>query len=115
MLYSSLSMTDGFEIVPSALDQFEAAGVATALQHSALERSRAGARHLMCAPVVQRLARDSRLVAIAARFVGPAAVPFRTTLFDKSTANNWAGCLAPGHCAPSARTPLHSRLGTVVD
>jgi ectoine hydroxylase-related dioxygenase (phytanoyl-CoA dioxygenase family) len=43
----------------------------------------------MNVPVVQRIAHDSRLVAIAARFVGPAAIPFRATLFDKSTANNW--------------------------
>lgn len=40
-------------------------------------------------PLVQQLARDSRLVTIAARFVGPEAVPFRATLFDKSSANNW--------------------------
>lgn len=86
---SSFSMTDGFEIVPSVLDQSEAADAATALQDSAPERSRAGARHLMNVPVVQRIAHDSRLVAIAARFVGPAAIPFRATLFDKSTANNW--------------------------
>ncbi len=44
---------------------------------------------LMHVPVVQRIAHDSRLVTIAARFVGPEAVPFRATLFDKSRANNW--------------------------
>jgi hypothetical protein len=86
---SSLRMTDGFEIVPSVLDQSEAADAATALQDSALKRSRAGARHLISVPVVQQLARESRLVTIAARFVGPEAVPFRATLFDKSSANNW--------------------------
>jgi hypothetical protein len=86
---SSLRMTDGFEIVPSVLDQSEAADAATVLQDPALKRSRAGARHLMSVPVVQQLARDSRLVTIAARFVGPEVVPFRATLFDKSPANNW--------------------------
>lgn len=89
LLNSSLSMADGFEIVPSVLDQAEAADVGTMLQHSTLARSRAGARHLMHVPLVQQLARDSRLVTIAARFVGPKAVPFRATLFDKSPANNW--------------------------
>jgi hypothetical protein len=88
-LNSSLSMGNGFEIVPSVLDQSEAADVATVLEHSTLERSRAGARHLMHVPAVQQLARDGRLVTIAARFVGPEAVPFRATLFDKSPAHNW--------------------------
>jgi ectoine hydroxylase-related dioxygenase (phytanoyl-CoA dioxygenase family) len=88
-LNSYLGMTNGFEIVPNVLDQSEAANVATELQRSTLERSRAGARHLMHVPVVQRIAHDSRLVTIAARFVGPAAKPFRATLFDKSPANNW--------------------------
>jgi ectoine hydroxylase-related dioxygenase (phytanoyl-CoA dioxygenase family) len=88
-LNSYLGMTNGFEIVANVLDQSEAASVAIELQHSTLERSRAGARHLMHVPVVQRIAHDSRLVAIAARFVGPASVPFRATLFDKSPANNW--------------------------
>jgi ectoine hydroxylase-related dioxygenase (phytanoyl-CoA dioxygenase family) len=88
-LNSSLSTTNGFEIVASVLDRSEAATVATGLQYSTLERSRAGARHLMRVPLVQQLARDSRLVTIAARFVGPEAVPFRATLFDKSAANNW--------------------------
>jgi ectoine hydroxylase-related dioxygenase (phytanoyl-CoA dioxygenase family) len=84
-----MSMTDGFEIVPSVLDQSETADVASVLQHSILERTRAGARHLMHVPVVQQLARDARLVMIAARFVGREAIPFRATLFDKSPANNW--------------------------
>jgi ectoine hydroxylase-related dioxygenase (phytanoyl-CoA dioxygenase family) len=43
----------------------------------------------MHVPLVQQLARDSRLLTIAARFVGPEAVPFRATLFDKSPASNW--------------------------
>ena len=85
----NLSIRNGFEIVPSVLDQSEAANVATELQHSTLVRSRAGARHLMRVRLVQQLARDSRLVTIATRFVGPETVPFRATLFDKSSANNW--------------------------
>jgi len=88
-LNSYLRITNGFEIVPNVLDQSEAANVATELQHSTLERGRAVARHLMHVPVAQRIAHDSRLVAIAARFVGPAAIPFRATLFDKSPGNNW--------------------------
>jgi hypothetical protein len=32
---------------------------------------------------------DPRLVAIASRYIVPAAIPFRATLFDKSPDNNW--------------------------
>ena len=39
-------------------------------------------------PVVDRVAHDPRLVAIASRFLVPAAIPFRATLFDKSPDNN---------------------------
>jgi ectoine hydroxylase-related dioxygenase (phytanoyl-CoA dioxygenase family) len=82
-------ITSGFEIVPAVLDRNEIAEVAAALQGWGVERSRAGARHLMRHPVVQQVARDPRLVALASRFLGPSAVPFRATLFDKSPDKNW--------------------------
>jgi ectoine hydroxylase-related dioxygenase (phytanoyl-CoA dioxygenase family) len=82
-------ITSGFEIVPALLDRDEIADVAAALQGEGVERSRAGARHLMRHPVVQQVARDPRLVALASRFLGPSAVPFRATLFDKSPDKNW--------------------------
>jgi Phytanoyl-CoA dioxygenase (PhyH) len=82
-------ITSGFEIVPAVLDRSEIAMIADALHREALERSRAGARHLMRSPVVRQLARDPRLRTIAARFVGTTAEPFRATLFDKSPARNW--------------------------
>ena len=81
--------TSGFEIVPSVLARTEIASIAEALQGKSLDRSRAGARHLMHHPVVDRIAHDPRLVAIAGRFLAPAAIPFRATLFDKSPDNNW--------------------------
>jgi ectoine hydroxylase-related dioxygenase (phytanoyl-CoA dioxygenase family) len=40
-------------------------------------------------PVVQQVARDPRLVALASRFLGPSAISFRATLFDKSPDKNW--------------------------
>lgn len=46
-------MTTGFEIVPAVLHRHEIAVVAGALQQEGLERSRAGARHLMRYPIVQ--------------------------------------------------------------
>lgn len=79
----------GFQVVRSVLDRTEIARIAEALQSETIDRSRAGARHLMHHSVVDRVARDPRLVAIASRFVVPTASPFRATLFDKSPDNNW--------------------------
>jgi ectoine hydroxylase-related dioxygenase (phytanoyl-CoA dioxygenase family) len=82
-------ITDGFEIVRSVLQGHEIADVAASVEEEGLERSRAGARHLMRHTVVQRVAHDNRMVAIASRFLGPSAIPFRATLFDKSPHHNW--------------------------
>ncbi len=60
-------------------------GLAVAERH----RSRAGMRHLMSVTVVRELAYDPRLMAIARGAVGPTALPFRATLFDKSAQANW--------------------------
>jgi ectoine hydroxylase-related dioxygenase (phytanoyl-CoA dioxygenase family) len=45
-------------------------------------------------PAVSRVAIDSRLLAIARAFLGTNPIPYRATLFDKSTAQNW---LVPWH------------------
>src|SRR5678816_4367106 len=60
-----------------------------ALAAASVERTRAGARHVLKVPAVRALAVDSRLVEIARQFVGPTPVPFRATLFDKSPMANW--------------------------
>ena len=59
------------------------------LAGTALQRTKAGARHLLRVPVIRDLSADPRLIAIAREFVGPTAVPFRATLFDKSPTANW--------------------------
>ena len=60
-----------------------------ALSAAVLDRTRAGARHVLNVPIVHDLSRDPRLMEIARGFVGSAAVPFRATLFDKSPNANW--------------------------
>jgi ectoine hydroxylase-related dioxygenase (phytanoyl-CoA dioxygenase family) len=40
-------------------------------------------------PAVRELSADSRLLTIARQFVGPGAIAFRATLFDKSPTANW--------------------------
>lgn len=81
--------TAGFEVFPAVMDRAEIVRLAEAFQDEAIHRSRAGARHLMHHPVVGCAARDSRLIAIASRFLDASAIPFRATLFDKSSDNNW--------------------------
>jgi hypothetical protein len=63
--------------------------VLTALSTATLDRTRAGARHVLSVPIVHDLSRDARLIEIAKGFVGSAAIPFRATLFDKSSGRNW--------------------------
>ena len=68
-------------------------------------RSRAGARHLMSHPAVQRIAHDQRLLKLARATLGPGAVPYRATLFEKSGRSNW---LVVWH--QDTALPLASRL-----
>ena len=52
-------------------------------------RSQAGIRHLMSYPSVASLASDHRLLKIARQALGDKAVPYRATLFEKSTNAKW--------------------------
>jgi hypothetical protein len=81
--------TRGFAIAPGVFDASEIDSILTALDHHPLQRSRAGARHAMTNPVVAELVQDARLLGIACRVLGPYAVPYRATLFDKSPESNW--------------------------
>jgi hypothetical protein len=76
--------SDGFAIVQRVFEDREIDSLAEALARASLSRSRAGARHAMSNPVVANLARDVRLMNVAQEVLGPEAVPFRATLFDKS-------------------------------
>jgi hypothetical protein len=71
-----------------AVALFSAGTRYTAGEASPLTRSRAGARQLIH-PAVSDVANPPRLLAIASGFLGPSAVPYRATLFDKSSARNW--------------------------
>lgn len=89
MLISNDATAQGFAIVEAVLDGKEVAELARTLERSDLDRSRAGARHLMNHPAVSAAAADPRMVAIAERFLGETAIPYKATLFDKSPARNW--------------------------
>ena len=82
-------MSAGFSVHPAVFAPAEISTLATSLESTVLERTRAGARHLMGIAAVRRLAEDPRLLAIARNFLGSEACPFRATLFDKSPDANW--------------------------
>jgi hypothetical protein len=79
----------GFSINHQVFERRDMFRALDALAEAAIARTRAGARHVLVVPVVLELATDSRLLKIAARFIGSSPVPFRATLFDKSPASNW--------------------------
>ena len=79
----------GFSIAEGVFTRSDMALVLEGLSAVELQRTKAGARHVLAVPVVQELALDPRLVKIATEFVGLGPVPFRATLFDKSPSANW--------------------------
>lgn len=79
----------GYALIEDVFSQTETQGVRETLSCTSLDRTKAGARHVLSVPVVRDMAVDSRLLAIAREFVGRGAAPFRATLFDKSPTANW--------------------------
>ena len=79
----------GYSVVEQVFARSEMAVIIQELSAANLERTKAGARHVLRVPAVRALADDPRMRSIAREFVGPAAVPFRATLFDKSSNANW--------------------------
>jgi hypothetical protein len=87
--HDQLNPNDGYSICDHVFSPTEMDRVGEALAVATVERTKAGARHVLGVPAVRALATDSRLLDIASRFVGPAPTPFRATLFDKSPTSNW--------------------------
>ncbi len=79
----------GFAVVPNVLASAEIHQLASELNPASLTRSRAGIRHAMKYPAVAATARDPRLCDLARTVLGPEALPYRATLFDKSPGSNW--------------------------
>jgi ectoine hydroxylase-related dioxygenase (phytanoyl-CoA dioxygenase family) len=80
---------DGFAVIQAVLSSDETDALARNLASQALQRSRAGARHILAVPAVAALARDPRLIELAANVLGCEPLPFGATLFDKSPDANW--------------------------
>ena len=80
---------EGHRIVDGVFTPSEMRQIWTDVSAADLERGKAGARHLLRLPVVRALSTDMRMLELARGFLGPGAVPFRATLFDKSPDANW--------------------------
>jgi len=80
---------DGYTIIPDIFSSVETDEVALRIQNANFPRSRAGARHLMHYEFISAIAGDARLMAVVRGILGPTALPFRATLFDKSPDANW--------------------------
>jgi ectoine hydroxylase-related dioxygenase (phytanoyl-CoA dioxygenase family) len=79
----------GYSITEEVLSSRECDVLTAALANGERPRMRAGARNLMRIPEIAALARDDRLLQLAAEVLGGRAVPFRATLFAKSGRANW--------------------------
>jgi ectoine hydroxylase-related dioxygenase (phytanoyl-CoA dioxygenase family) len=79
----------GFAIAPEVIAPREADLILCELESAELNRSRAGARHILGLLAVERLAKDKRVLSLAQDVLGPNTLPFRATLFDKSPGSNW--------------------------
>jgi ectoine hydroxylase-related dioxygenase (phytanoyl-CoA dioxygenase family) len=79
----------GFAILPDILSPLEGERLIKDLERSELKRSKAGMRHAIRHPAVAALAREPRLLNIAKQILGPEALPFHATLFNKSPQANW--------------------------
>ena len=79
----------GIALIPEVLTREEVAILLSTLQNWAFRHSRAGIRHLTSNDIVAELARDPRILAIAGSILSGDAIPFRATLFDKSSDANW--------------------------
>lgn len=82
-------MDDGYEIILDVLSTSEVERLVASLDTVPLDRSRAGARHLLRHPPIEAVARSAPLTSIASRILGDAARPHSATLFDKSPQANW--------------------------
>lgn len=80
---------DGFEIAPDCLPLSTVNALTAALENSPLHRSRAGMRNVLQLEAVRALALDPLPLNLAKASLGLQALPFRATLFDKSSDSNW--------------------------
>jgi hypothetical protein len=80
---------DGHGIFNGVFAPGEMRELLSSLSTADLERTKAGARHLLRIPVIREVAEDVRMRDLAQGHLGVPALPFKATLFDKSPGANW--------------------------
>jgi hypothetical protein len=80
---------EGYALIANVFLPSEIQSLLNALHGEALPRTRAGVRHAMRSPSVAEIANDPRMLDIARKTLGPDAIPFRATLFEKLPDSNW--------------------------
>lgn len=80
----------GFAVIENVLSTAECDGLLDVLQSLPFPAGRAGMRHLMRVPEIAAAARNPRLLAIAGETLGPTAIPYKATLFEKNPNANWS-------------------------
>jgi ectoine hydroxylase-related dioxygenase (phytanoyl-CoA dioxygenase family) len=79
----------GYLICDQIFARGEIESLGQELASANVERTKAGARHVLRVPAVRALSMDPRLMRIAGQCLGRPPIPFRATLFDKSPSANW--------------------------
>lgn len=79
----------GFALIRNVFVESEIDQIIRQIEEAEIQRSRAGVRHLLRIPAISSLARDPRLIRLAAEALRAEPVPFGATLFDKSDTANW--------------------------
>jgi len=79
----------GVATLAGILNVAETESFLACLGRSSLPRSKAGIRHMLNDRATAAIAHDPRLMGIARDVLGPTAIPFHATLFDKSPSANW--------------------------
>jgi hypothetical protein len=80
---------EGYGFVPSVFAEDEVLSLLKKLDGENLKQPRAGVRHAMRSDHVALIAQDARMLEIAKRILGEAAIAFRATLFEKLPESNW--------------------------
>ena len=80
---------DGFAIIPETIPLKTIVSLSDALEQARPTRKGAGIRNVLRIPAIRSFAEEARLSGIAKAVLGDGAVPFRATLFDKSSGLNW--------------------------
>ncbi len=89
LTYAEQVIERGFSVIPGVLQDADCDALARTLSASPRMGGRAGIRHALSIPAVAALAQSPVLTDIVTAMLGPNAVPFRATFFDKSIASNW--------------------------